>query len=146
LLELITWSICVFVLPKTGNFWSAAVQKKPLEDFANSGPYRFARHPHYSSFLMFIISLGINKADLVLLIPLTAQFLVLASRIVPEEKLMLELYSERYMEYRLKKGALTPCPIPLCGFDWLDGPLGNYLLADEEEDKPLEVKEKTYSV
>ncbi|HUT81941.1 MAG TPA: isoprenylcysteine carboxylmethyltransferase family protein [Candidatus Bathyarchaeia archaeon] len=71
------------------------------------GPYRYVRHPMYSAFLLFHVSIFLVTKNwffgIIWIIGLT---LFLFLRITKEEEMLMEVFGEKYQEYKTRTGAL----------------------------------------
>jgi protein-S-isoprenylcysteine O-methyltransferase Ste14 len=91
-----------------GNSWSATVTVQKNHAMCTTGPYRFARHPIYALCMMRPLAILLMSQNVVLAL-YTAIFVVYAScRINREERLMIELFGERYVDYKRGVGAFWP--------------------------------------
>lgn len=74
-----------------------------------SGPYRFVRHPGYTSLLLMVLGLVIGYASLIGLIAIPVLLLPgLAYRMMVEERLLTEKFGEEYQTYALSTNQLIP--------------------------------------
>ncbi len=92
-----------------GRFFRTIVILQPQHQLVTSGPYRFLRHPSYSSAIVTLIGLGLilnNWVSLILvvLIPLPG-FLW---RIRVEEQALFQRFGNEFLEYRRKSWELLP--------------------------------------
>jgi protein-S-isoprenylcysteine O-methyltransferase Ste14 len=71
------------------------------------GPYRFVRHPMYSAALLFIWAAILSHLSVVNVGIGLAVTLIVAMRVVAEERLLRARYPE-YAEYARSTGALVP--------------------------------------
>ena len=101
-------------------FWLAirVNRKKPLstafsldqpEHITRRGPYRFVRHPFYSSYLLAWISGAIGSAQAWLWLTVLAMVVIyyLAAR-MEEQKFMASSLAEEYTQYRYRTGMFIP--------------------------------------
>lgn len=72
-----------------------------------TGPYSFARHPIYSSYLIAYLGLWISTPRLAVTVLLLAWFVMLRIRIRYEERVLGEAYPE-YAAYRARVGMFGP--------------------------------------
>lgn len=71
------------------------------------GPYRYVRHPMYSAFLVFHISIFlVTKNWFFGIIWIAGLTLFLFLRISKEEEMLIEVFGEKYLEYKGKTGVL----------------------------------------
>ncbi len=73
------------------------------------GPYKYIRHPLYTTFYTLVIGQGILLSNLVVELAglLAVSFLCLV-RIKSEEEMMLEVFGTEYQEYVKRTGRLVP--------------------------------------
>jgi len=92
-----------------GTFYNSVLVVREDHQLIDRGPYRWIRHPMYSSALVGGLSLALISANVVLLATFVLSlWLVLHSRIPKEERMLREHLSERYGEYAQRTGALLP--------------------------------------
>jgi protein-S-isoprenylcysteine O-methyltransferase Ste14 len=91
-----------------GTMWSSAVVARADHELRTHGPYAIVRHPIYTGMLgmaagsMLLAGLG-RWTSAVL-----AAGIVFAIRVPAEDRLMAELFGERYASYRRRVPALLP--------------------------------------
>ncbi len=91
-----------------GRNWSGYATYKENHELVTNGPYRFVRHPIYSSiFLMFLGTFLYSGLGFVIVMFIIILFVFLA-RIKKEEKIMVELFGKKYEDYIKNTYALIP--------------------------------------
>ena len=117
LLPLTTGSLCyalgLWLLSRVawnlGKFWSPTLQLKENHRLVTKGVYRRIRHPMYLSLLIFsagnALALPNYVAGPALLV---AMLVVIAFRVGPEERMLLEEFGEEYEAYRKRSHRLFP--------------------------------------
>jgi protein-S-isoprenylcysteine O-methyltransferase Ste14 len=90
-----------------GRNWSGRPATKVGHELVTAGPYRVVRHPIYSGMLTAMLGtfLVAGAPGLLVFIAFSA---VVAYRIRVEERLMAQLFGDRYLEYRKHTKALVP--------------------------------------
>lgn len=90
-----------------GRDWSGTPSMKEGHELVTSGPYRFVRHPIYTGITVaFIGSALVNGfAWIIIFVIFTA---LLLFRIPKEEGYMMQLFPDRYPEYKRRTKALIP--------------------------------------
>lgn len=90
-----------------GKNWSGTPSIKEGHELITSGPYRFVRHPIYTGMLLAILgsALASSMVWFVIFIVFCVNFLY---RIQVEERYMMQLFPNRYPEYRRRTKALIP--------------------------------------
>jgi protein-S-isoprenylcysteine O-methyltransferase Ste14 len=92
-----------------GRSFSSFVALKEDQVFVETGPYRYIRHPIYTSYIMNHIGGGLLAANLVLtIVPVVFFGLMLAFRIREEERMLVAEYGERYRSYMANTGRFLP--------------------------------------
>lgn len=91
-----------------GANWSGTVTVKQDHELIRGGPYRFVRHPIYSGLLLAVLGTAIAVGEIRGLIALAAAFLGFWWKSRTEEGFMMELFGDRYAQYRREVKALIP--------------------------------------
>lgn len=105
----------VWVHCAMGASWDPIPTAKAQHALVTHGPFRFARHPMYTIFVVYLFA-GPLLANLNWLLALAyVPFLTLIlCRIRTEERILLDLFGDEYVEYRRRVGALAPKCCRLC--------------------------------
>ncbi len=92
-----------------GKFWSLHVEIRDNHQFVKSGPFRFVRHPAYTSMVMEIVAVGlVLQAPVSAAVALILFVPVLYKRITIEERELIAKFGEDYSTYRKLTPALLP--------------------------------------
>ena len=96
-----------------GKQW--ALQARVLEghELVTSGPYAYVRHPIYSAMFLMLIGTGLVVSTwehLAVALPLFLAGTALRTRL--EERLLRDVFGERFEAYRRTAGWLLPRPAP----------------------------------
>jgi protein-S-isoprenylcysteine O-methyltransferase Ste14 len=92
-----------------GKSWSDTPRMMKEQTLVTEGPYRYIRHPIYTSFLLILGStLFISSNWLIGVCMIGMTGLEIISRIQYEEALMTEYFGEQYRAYMKKTGRLLP--------------------------------------
>jgi protein-S-isoprenylcysteine O-methyltransferase Ste14 len=91
-----------------GVHFSTKLQLLTDHRLVESGPYRFVRHPMYSTFILCAIGAGLASADLSVLVTGAATATAMVFRIKKEERMLVQRFGEEYREYRRRTWALVP--------------------------------------
>ena len=92
-----------------GLSFSSFVGDKDNHLLVQSGPYRRIRHPIYLAYILSYLGGGLVAGNWVLTFIPVACFAVLAAiRMPKEERLMTELFGEKYIAYMQRTGRLLP--------------------------------------
>lgn len=77
-------------------------------ELVTSGPYRYVRHPLYSSMLLTVPGCGLASANVLVLAAGLATFTVILVRTGREEEELARRFGERYRTYRDRTGRIVP--------------------------------------
>jgi protein-S-isoprenylcysteine O-methyltransferase Ste14 len=88
--------------------WSSNVTFKQSHELIVRGPYRFVRHPIYTSLLMMIMATGVYKGRLGSLVAFLLAFAGFSLKLRQEEALMIRHFPNDYSAYRSRVKALVP--------------------------------------
>ena len=90
-----------------GRNWSVQPAVKEQHELITSGPYKYVRHPIYTGILLleFATALTGNIFGIGMFIVFC---LIFVPRIDKEEKIMLELFPDKYSAYQVKTKRLIP--------------------------------------
>ena len=115
----ILW-ICTFLFIKfhmdLGEDWSPFPEAKEGHHLVTEGVFRWARHPMYATSLWASIGTLLATLNWVITWCVCGGMIMLLSRIEIEERIMLSLFGERYLDYQRLVSALGP-PWSCLGFD-----------------------------
>lgn len=110
-LTLIVFGSALFIWARRvlGKFYSGHVSVIEGQPLAQSGPYRFIRHPAYAGYMLIALGLSLGYSSLAGLAAIL--FLLLPSviyRIVVEDKLLAEHFGAQFKDYAVKVARLIP--------------------------------------
>jgi len=91
-----------------GSNWSGTVTFKKNHELIQKGPYKYVRHPIYTSLLLMFIGTMIVIGRLGGFVGLIPIFFALYFKYRAEEKLMLKHFGHKYEEYMKKVKAIIP--------------------------------------
>ncbi len=91
-----------------GRNWSGYVTYKENHELLTNGPYRFVRHPIYSSIFLMILGTFVYSGLSFVLAMFVLLLFVFLSRIKKEEKIMIGLFGKKYEDYMKNTYALIP--------------------------------------
>lgn len=101
--------LLVWVLRSIGSNISETVLVKGEHELVTHGPYRWVRHPLYSSGLLLILASGLIAGSWFLLVLWAIAVAIFRAVVIPSEEANLEtVYGQRYRDYREDTGALLP--------------------------------------
>jgi protein-S-isoprenylcysteine O-methyltransferase Ste14 len=92
-----------------GRQWRIDAGLNPDHALVTSGPYRFVRHPIYSSMLCVLCGTGLLVAPLPLLFVAILVFVIGTEiRVRIEDRLLASFFGERFQAYRQSVPAYIP--------------------------------------
>jgi protein-S-isoprenylcysteine O-methyltransferase Ste14 len=106
--------ICVvllvhWVLGTLGRNVSETVLTKPQHELVTGGPYRWIRHPLYTTGITLFVALGLIAANWFILLFALLALLAIRLVVVPlEERELLARFGAEYEHYRRCTGAMWP--------------------------------------
>jgi len=107
----------MWVLGSLGRNVSETVLTKEGHVLVTHGPYRWVRHPLYTTGLVLLVSLGVVAANAVVLGLTIAAFLAIRWLVIPrEERELILRFGAAYEGYRSQTGALLPSPAARRGY------------------------------
>lgn len=98
-----------WVLSALGRNVTATVLTKERHELVTRGPYRWVRHPLYTTGLALLLALGLMAGSWFVLLGTVIAFALLRGLVIPrEEQALLAKFGERYQAYILRTGRLVP--------------------------------------
>lgn len=89
--------------------WSPVVESPPQGQLVTSGPYRWVRHPMYTSFLVYNAGMWLLTSNWLAGGPVFLAFVwMYFDRVGREEEIMLDTFGEQYARYAEKTGRVVP--------------------------------------
>ena len=102
-------SLLGFAHHHLGKSFHSLVVSKENQTLVETGPYRWIRHPIYTAFLINYVGGGLLSGNIVLtVVPVTMYAILVVIRMGQEEKVMEELFGQKYIEYEKRTGRLLP--------------------------------------
>lgn len=104
-------SVALFVAchQALGRNWSGVVQLSENHSLVTHGPYRYIRHPMYTSFFSTALGLALVTANWVVAAACIGSVgLMYLARVADEERMMLQAFGSAYEAYTRKTGRLLP--------------------------------------
>ncbi|MEE8232131.1 MAG: isoprenylcysteine carboxylmethyltransferase family protein, partial [Thermoplasmata archaeon] len=102
------FSLAFLAFRSLGTNYSGTVVIKDSHTLVTSGPYRWIRHPIYTSYFALTLSLFLLTANWFIGLALLALSILLASRVEGEEALLLERFGDAYRAYMYRTGRFLP--------------------------------------
>ncbi len=90
----VTFSLALLAFLSLGTNYSGSVVIKDSHTLVTSGPYRWIRHPIYTSYFALTLSLFLLTTNWFIGLALLALSILLASRVEGEEALLLERFGD----------------------------------------------------
>ncbi len=91
-----------------GKNWSVDLVIKEEHTLITSGPYRWVRHPMYTSFFGSSLAFFLLSANWVIGLAGLATSVLSAARVDKEEALMIEEFGDQYRAYMQRTGRFLP--------------------------------------
>ena len=91
-----------------GRNWSGTVTLKEDHQLIERGPYRLVRHPIYTGILSMFVATAIVLGHLAGSIGVVIVFASFWSKLIREEKVMLNQFPDKYAAYRQRVRRLIP--------------------------------------
>jgi protein-S-isoprenylcysteine O-methyltransferase Ste14 len=91
-----------------GRFWSGDLETKTDHLLVETGPYRWVRHPLYSSYFLLTLGLFALSGNLLVGMSMLVYFLTVAIRTPLEETMLVNRLGERYVAYQSRTGQFVP--------------------------------------
>lgn len=107
-LMLLCFPLSQWTYSELGRHFSKKLELQDDHQLIRSGPYRFVRHPMYSTLFLCALATCFITADLGVMITIVLVAIVFILRIRKEEAMLLTRFGERYREYQKQTAALVP--------------------------------------
>lgn len=91
-----------------GRNWSGDVTLKQDHALITSGPYRWARHPIYTGFLLMVLGTAIVSGFVASFTGLALIFIAIWMKFCVEESFMQQQFGQQYVAYKQRVKALIP--------------------------------------
>jgi protein-S-isoprenylcysteine O-methyltransferase Ste14 len=91
-----------------GRNWSSVVQIKRDHDLIDTGPYRYVRHPIYTSLLLAFVGTALKEGDVRGIFAVAIVFASFWRKLRMEERMLGEAFGPAYTAYRNRTKALIP--------------------------------------
>jgi protein-S-isoprenylcysteine O-methyltransferase Ste14 len=91
-----------------GRNWSSAVLFRKDHELIEEGPYRFVRHPIYTSLLLMCLGSALARAQISSALGLIFLFIGFSIKLRQEEILLTRHFPAAYPSYRTRVKALIP--------------------------------------
>jgi protein-S-isoprenylcysteine O-methyltransferase Ste14 len=91
-----------------GAHFSKKLELRDDHQLIRSGPYRYVRHPMYSTLFLCATSTCLVSANLFVMATTCSVAVVFLLRMKKEEDMLVQRFGDTYREYRRQAGALLP--------------------------------------
>lgn len=92
-----------------GRNFNTTLHLRKGHTLVTTGPYRWVRHPMYTSLFIFTIALLFASANWLIGLPLVLSLIaIVVNRIDREEALMIETFGDEYHKYMKRTGRFFP--------------------------------------
>lgn len=92
-----------------GKYWSNNIEIREKHPVIREGPYKYIRHPNYLFLTMEFLGLAMaGNAYWTMIFLFIAYFPVIISRIIIEERKMIESLGQAYLDYKKEVPAFIP--------------------------------------
>ena len=99
------WAI---IVTRQANLLAAFTESKP-SSLVETGPYRYVRHPFYTSYIIFWVGFAVATATILSLIPLVYMFWLYNRAAAQEEAFFSQTeMAETYAQFAQKRGRFFP--------------------------------------
>lgn len=108
-LSALSLALLYWVHAALGHNYSPELRIRSEQQLVTWGPYRYVRHPMYSSYLLMAIGMGLLSANwLIGLLGLVMIFGLMFLRTPREEEMMMKTFGEHYRRYAHSTGRFFP--------------------------------------
>jgi protein-S-isoprenylcysteine O-methyltransferase Ste14 len=91
-----------------GDHWSGDLETKVDHQVVRSGPYRWIRHPLYSSYLFIAVGMFLTTGNWLVGALVFSYFVAVAARSWKEEEMLLDRLGRNYAVYQSRTGRFLP--------------------------------------
>ena len=92
-----------------GRFFTRTLRETEEHTLVDTGLYRYIRHPGYLSDLLIFIGASFGMGNLIAMISVPVLFIpAYIYRIHTEEKMLIDIFGEKYISYQKRTGRLLP--------------------------------------
>jgi protein-S-isoprenylcysteine O-methyltransferase Ste14 len=92
-----------------GKAWAHALAAPRKEHvLVTNGPYRYVRHPIYTTAFTFMITLGVVASNWLVLLPMIAGTVLIYAQVGGEEAALIDRFGDEYREYMKRTARFLP--------------------------------------
>ena len=107
-LGIVSLPLFAWIHDALGKNWSLALVIKEQHTLVSSGPFRWIRHPMYSTFFLQSLAFFLLSANWVIGIAGLGTSILCVARVDEEEALMIEEFGDQYRAYMERTGRFLP--------------------------------------
>ena len=107
-LGIVSLPLFAWIHDALGKNWSLALVIKEQHTLVSSGPFRWIRHPMYSTFFLQSLAFFLLSANWVIGIAGLGTSILCVARVGDEEALMIEEFGDQYRAYMERTGRFLP--------------------------------------
>jgi protein-S-isoprenylcysteine O-methyltransferase Ste14 len=110
-LVLVGISVALFIWARraTRRNYSGHLMTTESQELVQTGPYRFIRHPAYTSYLLMAFGVGLGYSSLIGIVSVIILLLpAMIYRIRVEERLLAQQFGQCYLDYAARTARLIP--------------------------------------
>ncbi|MDZ4852167.1 MAG: isoprenylcysteine carboxylmethyltransferase family protein [Pirellulaceae bacterium] len=100
--------LMAWTLAALGNNLTDTVITRADSVLINHGPYRFVRHPYYSTTALLMAAVFVMTANLMVGTTSLVVLLLLVARTPKKEQVLIERFGQQYLEYQKSTGMFIP--------------------------------------
>lgn len=108
LLGFVSFPLLLATFHALGRYWTPLPQIREKHELVTSGPYRFIRHPMYSTMIMLFIAFPLISANILVALSSLAAIAATIGWAMKEEKMLTGYFGNEYREYMKQAGAFLP--------------------------------------
>jgi omega-hydroxy-beta-dihydromenaquinone-9 sulfotransferase len=101
-------TLFVWTLHNLGKNLTDTVVTRKEHSLVTTGPYRWVRHPFYTSFAVAVVAISLVTANWLLLVLGIVHFLLFVARTRAEEEKLVERFGDEYRHYWQRTGRFIP--------------------------------------
>ncbi len=108
LIALLCTPLLYWIHSTLGKQYSANLEIQKAHSLITTGPYRHVRHPMYTIFIVFSITIALITANLLPIICSLIISLSLPSIAKKEEQMLIDTFGDEYLSYMKRSGRFLP--------------------------------------
>ena len=107
-LGIISLPLLMWVHRTLGKFYAPVLEVKEAHLLIREGPYSQVRHPMYTTFIIYILSIPLISANLFVIVFCFLIVIPFPSIVKQEEKMLIDLFGDEYLNYMKHTGRFFP--------------------------------------